>query len=127
MNIFKKTSFWVIVSIIGFGFIAFSLIPKPIDTNLDNIGNGQKSVVFVYDANLTVSNQQTVEINKARETLGERVNFLLAKPGDPRAESFLKHHLALSTDLLFFNESGELVDRQVALLSAEELIESLSD
>jgi len=51
-------------------------MPKPIDRNLEKIGNGQKSVVFVYDPNLVVSNQQATEISKARKLIGEQANFL---------------------------------------------------
>jgi len=62
--------------------VASTFIPKPIDTDLEKIGNGQKSVVFVYDPNLVVSNQQATEISKARKLIGEQANFLIVKIKD---------------------------------------------
>jgi len=105
--------------------VASTFIPKPIDTDLEKIGNGQKSVVFVYDPNLVVSNQQANEIIKARESIGEQANFLIVRIGDPKREGFKNTYRVSSADLLFFNGDGELFDRQVALLNAELLIEKL--
>ena len=105
--------------------MVFTLMPKPIDMNLEKIGDGQRSVVFVYDPNLAVSNQQAIEINKAIKIIGEQVNFLIVKIGDPESESFKNKYRVRSADLLFFNGDGELFDRQVALLNAESLVEKL--
>lgn len=127
MKLLKNKYFWAILSIIAFIIVVSTLMPKPIDMNLEKIGNGQKSVVFVYDPNLVVSNQQAIEINKARKIIGEQANFLIVKAGDPESKSFRKRYHARSSYLLFFNGDGELVDRQVALLNAEELIEKLPD
>lgn len=125
MRILKNKYFLIISSVIVLVVIFLNLMPKPIDMNLEKIGNGLESVVFVYDPNLTVSNQQTIEINKARETIGEKVIFLIAKEGDPNSENFRKRYHARSADLLFFNSNGELIDRKVALVSADELIEKM--
>lgn len=127
MKLLKNKYFWTILSIIAFIIVVSTLMPKPIDMNLEKIGNGQKSVVFVYDPNLAVSNQQAIEINKARKNIGEQANFLIVNAGDPQSKSFRKRYDARSADLLFFNGDGELVDRQVASLNAEALIEKLSD
>ncbi len=127
MNILKRNSFyWIILSVIAFVIVFLSHMPKPIDMNLEKIGNGQKAVVFVYDPNLAISYQQATEINKARKILGEQAIFLIAKTGDPKGEGFKKRYHARSPDLLFFNREGELIDRQTALLSAEELTGKLS-
>lgn len=101
-------------------------MPKPIDMNLEQIGKGKPSVVFIYDPNLSVSNQQATEINKAREIVGERFIFLIAKTGNPNIEGFKRQHNAESPDLLFFNDDGKISDRKTAYLSAEELVKTLS-
>ena len=101
-------------------------MPRPIGMNLEKIGNGQKSVVFVYDPNLAVSNLQTTEINKARDMIGEQASFLIVKAGNPEVESFKNRYDARPATLLFFSGDGRLVDRQAALLNAEQLIERLS-
>jgi hypothetical protein len=90
--------------------------------NLEKIGSGKVSVVFIYDPNLVVSNQQTIEINKARDIIGDKVIFLIAKVGDPKSEGFRSRYQASSKDLLFFNANGQLTDRKVALVSAEQLL-----
>ena len=113
----------VVIAFIG---VFLALMPKPIDMDLNKLGNGQKSVVFVYDPNLVLSNTQATEINKARDIVGEEVNFLIAKTGDPDGEAFKQRFQARSTDLLFFNGNGELVDRQSAVLSAETLVGALA-
>ncbi len=123
----KNKYLWIVVSVIALITVAAALLPEPIDTNLEKIGNGQKSVVFVYDLNLAVSNQQANEINRAREMIGEQANFLVVKAGDPTRDDFKDQYRARSADLLFFNGDGELVDRQRALLNAEALIEKVTD
>ena len=62
--------FLTIILLISLVVIFLLLMPKPIDMDLGKIGNGKVSVVFIYDPNLVVSNQQTTEINIARETIG---------------------------------------------------------
>jgi hypothetical protein len=123
MKILKSKLFLTLLIVMSFVVTASVLMPRPIDMNLDKIGNGQKSVVFAYDLNLTVSNKQTIEINKARKLVGDDVNFLVVKVGDPQTSDFRSRHRVKSSDVLFFNASGELVDRQVALLSAAALVE----
>lgn len=123
----KNKYLWIVLSVIALIIVAATLLPEPIDTNLEKIGNGQKSVVFVYDLNLAVSNQQANEINRAREMIGEQANFLVVKAGDPTRDDFKDQYQARSADLLFFNGDGELVDRQRALLAAEALIEKVTD
>jgi len=125
MKLLKNKYLWILLSIIAPIIMVFTLMPKPIDMNLEKIGDGQKSVVFVYDPNLAVSNQQAIEINKAIKIIGEQVNFLIVKIGDPESESFKNKYRVRSADLLFFNGDGELFDRQVALLNAESLVEKL--
>lgn len=125
MKLLKNKYLWILLSIIASIIVVSTLMPKPIDMNLEKIGDGQKSVVFVYDPNLAVSNQQAIEINKAIKIIGEQVNFLIVKIGDPESESFKNKYRVRSADLLFFDGDGELFDRQVALLNAELLVEKL--
>lgn len=117
---------WVPLLIIAIIVIFIALMPKPIDMDLEKIGNGKKTVVFVYDPNISVSSQQSAEMNRARSLVGEDVIFLVAKTGVPAGNDFMKHYNARVTDLLFFNMEGELINREMALLSAEELAEILS-
>lgn len=102
-------------------------LPKPIDIDLTNIGNGKKSVVFVYDLNRVVSNQQAMQINAAQEKLGDTVNFLIARTGYPETDEFIERYSADIAELLFFDENGQIYDRQYALLSSEALILNLSE
>jgi len=127
MKFIKNKYFLTILSILGFIAIFPFLMPKPIDMDLNNIGNGKKAVVFVYDANLVVSNQQAIEINKAREIIGEQVTFLITQTGNPESETFKKRYNSRSLELLFFSASGNLIDRNAALLSSEELVKILSN
>ncbi len=102
-------------------------LPKPIDIDLTNIGNGKKSVVFIYDLNRVVSNQQAMQINEAQESLKDTVNFLIARTGYPQTDEFIERYNADIAELLFFDESGQIYDRQYALLNSETLISNLSD
>jgi len=126
MKILKNKFFLTAFSVMALVVIVINLMPKPIDMNLEKLGNGQPSVVFVYDPGLGVSNQQAIEINKARDVIGDKVNFLIVKDGDPTSGGFRARYRARSADLLFFNADGEFIDRKVALLSAEEFIEAMS-
>ncbi|MFO7764619.1 MAG: hypothetical protein R6V61_12905 [Wenzhouxiangellaceae bacterium] len=123
----KNKYLWTVLSIIALIIVVAAFLPEPIDMKLEKIGNGQKSVVFVYDPNLTVSNQQATEMNRAREIIGQQANFLIVKAGDPTRNDFKEQYQTRPADLLFFNGDGELVDRQAALFTAEALIEKVTD
>lgn len=126
MKILKSKLFWTVLSVTAFLAAIFSLMPKPIDMNLERIGKGKKAVVFVYDLNLAASHQQTTEINKAQSLVGDQAVFLIVNIGDPTAEAFRTRYQVRSLDILLFNGGGELVDRDRALLSAEGLTAWLS-
>lgn len=96
-------------------------LPAPIDDDLNQIGNGKKSVVFIYDLNRAVSNQQTIEMNNAKEELGDSVNYLVSRTGYPATDQFMQDHKADIAELLFFDESGELFKRKFALVNAADL------
>lgn len=127
MDIMKNKYLWTAFTIIALIIATAAFLPEPIETNLEKIGNGQRSVVFIYDPNLVVSNQQAVEMKRAREIIGEEANFLVVRAGDPTRDDFKEQYQTRSADLLFFNNDGELVDRQVALFDAEALIEKVTD
>ncbi|NNJ72505.1 MAG: hypothetical protein HKP09_04920 [Enterobacterales bacterium] len=126
MKILKNKYLLSLFSIIALIIIFLNLMPKAIDMDLGKIGDGQVSVVFVYDSNLAVSNKQAVEINKAQEIIGDKVNFLVANIGDPKTEDFRVRYQARTTDILIFNSKGELIDRKMALVLAEDFIEITS-
>jgi hypothetical protein len=123
----KSKYLWTPLVIIALIVLVAAFLPEPIDTDLGKIGNGQRSVVFVYDPNLVVSNQQATEMKRAREMIGEQANFLVVRAGDPTTDDFKQQYQARSADLLFFDGDGELVGRHVAVLPAEALIERVSD
>jgi hypothetical protein len=96
-------------------------LPAAIDNDLNQVGNGKKSVVFIYDLNRVVSNQQTIEINKAKKDIGDTVNYLVSRTGYPATDKFMQNYKAESAELLFFDESGELFKRKFALVNAADL------
>lgn len=112
---------WSLVLASGLVVALISLMPKPIDMDLDKVGNGQNALVFIYDPNLVASNEQAEQINSVRQLLGDQVNFLVAKTGDPKGEAFKRRFQANSLELLFFSRTGELLDRQFAVMSAGSL------
>jgi hypothetical protein len=66
----KRNTAWRRIAITVFvvalpGLVVMSL-PSGFDTDLSKIGAGKPAVVFVYDPNLLVSNQQTQELDAAR-------------------------------------------------------------
>jgi hypothetical protein len=123
----KSKFLWSVLPVIALIVVVVMFLPKPIDTNLEKIGNGRASVVFIYDPNLVVSNQQATEMKTARETIGEQANFLLVRAGDPTTDDFKQQYQTRSADLLFFNDNGELFGRDVAVVPAEVLIERVTD
>jgi hypothetical protein len=119
-------------TLIIFGFIAIFVaafiwsLPASFDNDLTQIGNGKKSVVFIYDLNLVVSNQQTIEINSAKSELGDTVNYLVTRTGYPATDELKQNYKAESAELLFFDESGKIFERRFALVNAAELTQILS-
>ena len=103
--------------------LMFMAIPKGFDMTHEQIGKGKMALVFVYDPNLSVSTSQAEEMNKARDELGDTVLFLIAKVGTPEGEQLMAKHRAKAAELLLFNASGKLVQRQYAQKNANELME----
>ena len=126
MNLLKSKLLLTLVVIVALMAGLLTMMPKPIARNLEAIGQGQKAVVFVYDPNLLASNQQATAINQARAAGADDVLFLAARTGDPAGEAFKQRYQAESLDLLFFDAQGTLVDRDEALLSADELLARLA-
>lgn len=46
-------------------------LPRSFDTDLSKVGAGKPALVFVYDPNLVVSNQQARELDAVKKTLGD--------------------------------------------------------
>ena len=126
-NALMKYQFiWISLLVITIVTVLIGVMPKPIDMDLEKIGNGRKAIVFVYDSNLSVSSQQSAEMNKARSLVSEDIIFLIAQIGDPAGDNFMRRYNARVADMLFFDITGDLVKRKPALLSAEELAGILS-
>lgn len=116
----KKTL--VIIGLMAVFIAAFIWsLPAAIDDDLNKIGNGKKSIVFIYDLNLVVSNQQTIEINNAKAELGDVVNFLVSRTGYPATDKLIQKYNAESAELLYFDENGDLFERKFALVNAADL------
>ena len=116
-----KKTLLIIGSIAVFVAVFIWTLPAPIDNDLNQIGNGKKSVVFIYDLNRAVSNQQTIEMNNAKAELGDTVNYLVSRTGYPETDKFMQNYKAEIAELLFFDGSGELFNRKFALLNAADL------
>ncbi|MEP7702794.1 hypothetical protein [Paraglaciecola sp. 25GB23A] len=116
-----KKTLLIIGSIAVFIAALIWSLPAPIDDDLNQIGNGKKSVVFIYDLNRVVSNQQTIEINNAKAELGDTVNYLVSRTGYPETDKFMQKYKAEIAELLFFDEKGELFKRKFALVNATDL------
>ncbi len=116
-----KKTLLIIGLIAVFVAVLISSLPAPIDNDLEQVGNGKKSVVFIYDLNRVVSNQQTIEINNAKAQLGDTVNYLVSRTGYPATDKLMQNYKAEISELLFFDESGELFNRKFALVNAADL------
>jgi hypothetical protein len=101
-------------------------LPRSFDTDLSKVGAGKPALVFVYDPNLVVSNQQTRELNAVKESLGDALHFLIADVGRPDAQLFLQQHQARPTQLLLFASDGSMVGSMQALVTSEQLLKSIA-
>jgi hypothetical protein len=91
------------------------------------VGAGKPALVFVYDPNLVVSNQQTREMDALRDSLGDALHFLIADVGRPDAQQFMQRHQATRTQLLLFAPDGRLVARMQGPATSEQLLRSIED
>lgn len=112
----------VLAALLGLAVLA---LPRGFDTDLSKIGAGKFALVFVYDPNLVVSNQQTGELDQVRETLGDDLQLLVADVGRPEAQQFMQRHQAERTELLLFAPDGSLIGRMQALITSEQLLKSI--
>ena len=109
---------WILAAIGIFVALFMSFLPAPIDIDLSKIGNGKQSIVFVYDPNLVVSNQQATLLNEAKPAIGENVNILIAKTGYPDTEALLVRYQAEAAEVLFIDGDGSLIEKQFAPVDA---------
>lgn len=100
-------------------------LPASHDNDLSQIGNGKKSLVFIYDINRVVSNQQTIEISNAKTKRSNAANYLVVRTGYPETEQLMRQYNAKSVEVLFFDEKGELFARKFALVDAHEILLTL--
>ncbi len=98
-------------------------LPRGFDADLGKIGAGKPALVFVYDPNLVVSNKQTREMDKARESLADALHFLVADVGRPDTQQFMRQHQATPTQLFLFAADGSLLVRTQSLMTAEQLVQ----
>jgi hypothetical protein len=105
--------------------LAVMSFPRGFDTDLSKIGAGKPVLVYVYDPNLVVSNQQTRELDVVRESLGDALHFLIADVGRPDAQLFMRQHQASPTQLLLFAPDGSALGRMQGLVSSEQLLKSI--
>lgn len=121
----KVSRVWVVLGILGvivlLVIILLANAPRGFEMDLSNIGNGEPALVFVYDPNLTVSATQTAEMNKIRDDLSERIQFLVADIGRPEAQRLMQEHQVGPAALLIFSGDGRLLKVQRALMEAEQL------
>ena len=89
----------------------------------EQIGTGKPALVFVYDPNLGVSTSQPEQMNIARDQIGDQVFFLIARIGTPEGDKLIAEHNARPPELLLFDSSGRLIQRQFALIEASQLIQ----
>jgi hypothetical protein len=127
MKILESKFLWALTLGIGIVVAFVALTPRPIDMDLTKIGDGRKAIVFIYDPNLVASNQQATEMSNAEALLEGRAVFLIAKVGDPTSAEFRERYEARALDLLLFDESGELINRKIPVMSAEALISLVSN
>lgn len=122
----RRSRTWITLlitaGIIGVLVIAlFANAPRGIDMDLSKIGNGQSALVFVYDSNLTVSAQQTAEMNKIRDDFDGKMTFLIADTGHPDAQALMNQHQVGPVTLLIFSADGSVLNTHHGLLEADEL------
>ncbi|MCK7595331.1 hypothetical protein [Pseudomarimonas salicorniae] len=112
----------VLVALVG---VALLSLPRAFDTDLGKIGSGKQALVFVYDPNLVVSNQQTRVMDEVRELHGDALHFLVADVGHPDTRHFLTRHQARPIQLLLFSADGRELQRMQGLVPAEALLAAI--
>ncbi len=121
--LFKRIA--TVAIVVGLLAIALLSLPKGFDTDLGKVGAGKPALVFVYDPNLVVSNQQTRAIDEVRKVRGDALHYLIADIGKPDAQGFMAQHKASRTQLLLFNAEGRELGRMQGLVAAEDLLAAL--
>lgn len=121
---------WVIFGVVALfiaGMVTLGVfnLPRGFDMDLNKIGAGTPTVVFVYDNNLSVSGVQSEEMDKIRDRFEGHLQFLVADTGRPQAQRWMSQYQARAAELFFFDAQGGLQHRQSALLAAEELADTI--
>jgi len=118
---------WIFISIITAIAVLLGAMylvsPAGFKMTHEQIGTGKPALVFIYDPNLSVSTSQPEQMNLARDQLGDEAFFLIARIGTPDGDNLIAEHKARAPELLLFDSSGRLTQRQFALIEASKLIQ----
>lgn len=99
----------------------FAFTPKGFDLDLSKVGQGKPALVFVYDSNLTASQEQAKSLNQARDNTEGNVIFLVAKIGRPDAQAFVNKYNLRSIDFALLDANGKLIHTAPGLLTEQQI------
>jgi len=96
-------------AIVGFMFIAFTLLPKGFSDDLDQIGQGRNIALLAHDHDSVQSLNLMEAIGKIRSDYLGKVVFVVADDNAIKGQAFIQQQQVGSGDLLLFSPSGKRI------------------
>ena len=116
-----------IAVIIGFMFIAFSLLPKGFSDDLNQIGQGRNIALLAHDHDSVQSLNLMEAIGKIRSDYIGKVVFVVADDNAVKGRAFIQQQKVGSGDLLLFNPGGKRIRVVQGLSEVKALRETLDN
>jgi len=104
-----KTKLISFAAIIGFMFVAYSLLPKGFSDDLNQIGQGRNIALLAHDHDSVQSLNLMEAIGKIRSDYLGKIVFVVADNNAIKGQAFIQQQQAGSGDLLLFSPSGKRI------------------
>lgn len=113
----------VILVVAALGLTLWFIKGKSFPMNLDRIGQGTPTLVFIYDKELVASGEQMASLSQVRDELEPGVLILVADTALPATQQLMREYQSPVISFLLFDGQGQLIDQHSGLLAPNQLLQ----
>jgi hypothetical protein len=96
-----------IVLVLGGVFVAITLTPKPMSSDLSQIGQGTPSVVLAYENFSPTGGEALARLKEVRPDYEPQLNFIVADLGTPQGRAFANRYQLRDGQAVLLGPNGQ--------------------
>ena len=117
----------VLLALLALAWVLLRMLPPGFDTDLTQIGGGERAVVLVHDHNFVESVELMEALDGVRQRQPEAMLYLVADLNTPRGQRFADNHDVDAVTLVLFDARGRTVAVRSGRLSREQIEDWLNE